>query len=98
MRERKQARSAPPPMREPFCPKEWEVIRKYRTPRQVQAFLRALPYNCEKRKETLRTFRVVARYWKAHCLQAAIRSASILEHHCYLLLPPSPQPQSNLVN
>ena len=33
------------PRREDFLPKEWEIIRKHRTPQQVQSFLRALPYN-----------------------------------------------------
>ena len=42
------------PRREDFLPKEWEIIRKHRTPRQVQGFLRALPYNWEKKGETLR--------------------------------------------
>src|SRR5712691_9347110 len=83
MKERKQARAASPPLREAFRPKEWEVIRKYRTPRQVQAFLRALPCNWEKRKETLRTFRGVVRHWKAHCLEAALTAATILEQHGY---------------
>src|SRR2546422_372996 len=96
MRERKQARAAPPPLREAFRPKESEVIRKYRTPRQVQAFLRALPYNWEKRKETLRTFRGVVRHWKAHCLEAALTAATILEQHGYPPLLLDLESQDNL--
>src|SRR5574340_53272 len=64
-------------------PKEREVIRIYRTPRQVQQFLRALPYNWERKGETLRTFRGVVRHWSAHCLEAALTAATILEQHGY---------------
>src|SRR5712692_4658806 len=96
MKERKQARAASPPLRDAFRPKEWEVIRKYRTPRQVQAFLRALPYNWEKRKETLRAFRGVVRHWKAHCLEAALTAATILEQHGYPPLLLDLESQDNL--
>ncbi len=75
--------SPTPPSRERFRPKEWAVIRKYRTPRQVQQFLRALPYNWEKQGETLRSFRGVVRHWQAHCLEGALTAAAILEHHGY---------------
>ena len=66
-----------------FRPKEWAVIQKYRTPREVQAFLRDLPYNWEKGGETLRTFRGVVRHWSAHCLEAALSAATILEQRGY---------------
>jgi len=76
----------PPPGREAFTPKEWAVIQKHRTPRQVQQFLRALPYNWERKGETLRTFRGVVRRWQAHCLEGALVAATILEQHGYLPL------------
>jgi hypothetical protein len=57
------------------------VIRRHRTPKQVQDFLRGLPYNREKRGETLRTFRQVVRHWEAHCLEGALVAATILEQH-----------------
>ena len=66
-----------------FSWKEQEVIERCRTPRQVQQFLRALPYNWEKKAETLRTFRGVVRHWSAHCLEAALTAATILEQHGY---------------
>lgn len=71
------------PSRNDFTQKEWAVIARLRTPRQVQRWLRALPYNWEKRKETLRTFRSVIRYGSAHCLEAALVAATILEQHGY---------------
>jgi hypothetical protein len=76
-------RFPPAPGKGAFRPKEWAVIRKYRTPRQVQQFLRELPYNWEKKKETLRTFRAVVRHWQAHCLEGALTAATILEQHGY---------------
>ncbi len=49
----------------------------------VQAFLRSLPYNWERNGETLRTFRGVVRHWEAHCLEAALTAATILDQHGY---------------
>lgn len=78
-----QHRFPPPPGKEAFRSKEWAVVQKYRTPRQVQQFLRELPYNWEKKQETLRTFRGVVRHWQAHCLEGALTAAAILEQHGY---------------
>lgn len=66
-----------------FTPRERRVIRDHRTPRQVQQFLRRLVYNTEPDGETLRTFRGVVRHGTAHCLEAALTSATILEQHGY---------------
>jgi hypothetical protein len=66
-----------------FTPQERKLIRALRTPRQVQAYLRSLPYNWEKEGETLRTFRGVVREGEAHCLEAALTAAAILEQHGY---------------
>ena len=71
------------PPREAFRDEEWNWIQKLRTPKQVQEFLRALPYNWEKEGETLRTFRGVVKHGKAHCLEAALAAATILEQHGY---------------
>jgi hypothetical protein len=49
----------------------------------VQAWLNALPYNTEKGGETLRSFRGVVRTGMAHCLEAALAAAVILEQHAY---------------
>ena len=66
-----------------FRPKERAIIERCRTPRQVQLYLRALPYNWESSGETLRTFRGVVKHGKAHCLEAALAAATILEQHGY---------------
>jgi hypothetical protein len=75
------AKCLAPPTRDAFRPAEWEIIRKYRTPHQVQELLRSLPYNWEKGGETLRTLRGVVRHGSAHCLEAALAAAAILEQH-----------------
>jgi len=74
---------ARPPARKDFKPKEWRIIQRCRAPQQVQKFLRALPYNRERKNETLRTFRGVVRHWQAHCLEAALAAATILEQRGY---------------
>jgi len=66
-----------------FTRKEWEIIQRHRTPEQVQGFLRALPYNWERQGDTLRSFRQVVRLNTAHCLEAALVAAVILEQHGY---------------
>src|SRR5690348_2872730 len=66
-----------------FTRKEWRIIRQHRTPQQVQQFLRSLPYNWELEGDTLRSFRQVVRHKTAHCLEAALVAAVILEQHGY---------------
>jgi len=66
-----------------FTRKEREIIQRHRTPEQVQQFLRRLPYNWERHGDTLRSFRQVVRHNAAHCLEAALAAAVILEQHGY---------------
>ena len=58
-------------------------IDRCRTPLAVQRFLNALPYNHEPpaQGETLRSFRGVIRHGAAHCLEAALAAAVIMEQH-----------------
>jgi hypothetical protein len=69
----------------PFTPAERRLIRRLRTPAAVQAYLNALPYNTEPPPDrpTLRTFRSVVARRTAHCLEAALTAAVILEQHQY---------------
>ncbi|HEX5412776.1 MAG TPA: hypothetical protein VFZ27_13080 [Terriglobia bacterium] len=71
------------PPREAFTPHEWEIIQAYRTPRQVQKFIRTFTYNRERHGETLRSFRATLRHTTSHCLEAAFVAATILEQHGY---------------
>jgi hypothetical protein len=66
-----------------FTPAERRLIRRLRTPDAVQRYLSRLPYNTEKRGETLRSFRQVVRHGTAHCLEAALFAACVLEQHGY---------------
>ena len=68
-----------------FTPAERRLIRRLDTPSRVQAYLNGLPYNDERKPqgETLRSFREVVRRRTAHCLEAAIAAAVILEQHGY---------------
>jgi hypothetical protein len=72
-----------PPPRAAFSRREWRIIRRLRTPEQVHRFLRSLPYNWERSGDTLRSFREVIRRGTAHCLEAALAAAVILEQHGY---------------
>lgn len=72
---------APPPTA--FSARERRLINRLRTPLAVQRWLDALPYNTEPAPDppTLRTFRGVAHTGTAHCLEAALSAAVILEQH-----------------
>ena len=56
---------------------------RLRTPAAVQRWLNHLPYNSEGSGETLRSFRGVVSTGTAHCLEAALAAAVILEQHRY---------------
>src|SRR5207344_312475 len=73
------------PARSAFTSAERRLIDRLRTPRAVQAFLNALPYNTEPPPDpaTLRSFRGVVRRRTANCLEAALSAAVILEAHGY---------------
>jgi hypothetical protein len=65
-------------------PTERRLIARLNTPRKVQAYLNSLPYNTEPHgRATLRSFRGVVRHGCAHCLEAALFAAVVLEQHGY---------------
>lgn len=68
-----------------FSKRERALIQTLRTPLAVQRFLNRLPYNMEPApgRATLRSFRGVVRHRTAHCLEAALAAAVILEQHGY---------------
>ena len=67
----------------PLTPRERRVVAALRTPTAVQGWLNGLPYNTEPRGKTLRSFRGVVRAGTAHCLEAVLAAAVILEQHRY---------------
>ena len=68
-----------------FTRAERRIIARCRTPSDVQRYLNRLPYNSEPPPggATLRSFRGVVRYDTAHCLEAALAAAVIMEQHGY---------------
>jgi hypothetical protein len=64
-----------------FLPAERDLIERLRTPLAVQRWLNALPYNTEADGPTLRSFRGVVQSGSAHCLEAALAAAVVLEQH-----------------
>ena len=66
-----------------FTPTERRLIRRLRTPEDVQRFINRLPYNTEPNGDTLRGFRGVVKKGRAHCLEAALFAACVLEQHGY---------------
>jgi hypothetical protein len=70
--------------RELFSARERRLIARLRTPLAVQRYLNQLPYNQEPHgRATLRSFRGVVRRGCAHCLEAALFAAVVLEQHGY---------------
>ena len=63
---------------------ERRLIARLDTPRKVQRFLNDLPYNTEPHgRATLRSFHGVVTHGCAHCLEAALFAAVVLERHGY---------------
>jgi hypothetical protein len=80
---KKGAVAAGPPDLRLFTAAERRLINRLRTPAAVQRYLNELPYNNESSGATLRSFRGVVRHGAAHCLEAALAAAVILEQHGY---------------
>jgi hypothetical protein len=67
-----------------FTRRERRLIARLATPIAVQRYVNRLPYNQEPGgRATLRSFRGVVRHGCAHCLEAALFAAVVLEQHGY---------------
>jgi hypothetical protein len=71
------------PTQETFTNTEWAIVQRLHTPGHVQKYLSSVPYNWETEGGTARTFREVLRLHTAHCLEAALAAAVIMEQHGY---------------
>ena len=71
------------PARADFTANEWQLIQRLNTPAKVQRWLTRMPYNWERGGGTMRSFREVVKRNQAHCLEAAVAAAVILEQHGY---------------
>jgi hypothetical protein len=67
-----------------FTSAERRLIARLRTPAAVQRYLNRLPYNNEPGgRATLRSLRGVVAHGCAHCLEAALFAAVVMEQHGY---------------
>ena len=71
------------PERDAFTTAEWRLIRRLNTPTKVQKYFSSMPYNRETSGPSLRSFRELIKFKEAHCLEAAVGVAVILEQHGY---------------
>src|SRR5215510_1549653 len=72
-----------PPLPDAFTAREWKLIQRLNTPAKVQRWLTSTPYNWERTGGTMRSFREVVKRNEAHCLEAAVAAAVVLEQHSY---------------
>ena len=71
------------PNKKRFTAAEWKLVQRLNTPAKVQRFCSSMAYNWETDGETLRSFRELVKVNEAHCLEAAVGAAVILEQHGY---------------
>ena len=71
------------PDKKHFTAAEWKLVQRLNTPARVQRYFSSLPYNWETRGGTMRSFRELVKANEAHCLEAAVGAAVILEHYGY---------------
>jgi hypothetical protein len=71
------------PDKNSFTTAEWKLVQRLNTPAKVQRFFSSMPYNWERNGGTMRSFREVVKRKEAHCLEAAVSAAVILEQHGY---------------
>jgi hypothetical protein len=69
----------PPPL-SIYSQRVQRLIRRLKTPLQVQRWLLQLQYNPQ---DTMRNLHGVAHHRRAHCLEAVLAAAAILEQHGY---------------
>lgn len=66
-----------------FTAAERKLVQRLDTPAKVQRYFSKMPYNWEREGGTMRSFREVVKRNEAHCLEAAVGAAVILEQHGY---------------
>jgi hypothetical protein len=71
------------PDKKRFTAAEWKLVQRLNTPTRVQRYFSSLPYNWETNGGTMRSFRELVKRSEAHCLEAAVGAAVILEQHGY---------------
>ena len=71
------------PDKKHFTAAEWKLVQRLSTPARVQRFFTDMDYNRETNGSTLKSFRELVKGSEAHCLEAAVGAAVILEQHGY---------------
>ena len=71
------------PEKKCFTAAEWKLVQRLNTPAKVQRYFSTMAYNHESNGSTLRSFRELLKGNEAHCLEAALGAAVILEQHGY---------------
>lgn len=71
------------PPRLAFTARERALVARLRSPLAVQRWINGMRYNAEPNGETQKSFRQVVRTGTAHCMEAAVSAAVILEQHGY---------------
>ena len=71
-----------------FTKKEKTFLKKLNTPVKVQDFINRIPFNFEKKGETLKSPLFTLRTGNAHCFEGALLGAYILSRYCHLGFPP----------
>ena len=71
------------PAKDSFTAREWKLVQQLNTPLKVQRYFTSLPYNWEREGATMQSFRELVKRGEAHCLEAAVGAAVILEQHGY---------------
>lgn len=71
------------PDKKRFTTTEWKLVQRLNTPAKVQRYFTSMSYNHETNGGTMRSFRELIKGKEAHCLEAAVGAAVILEQHGY---------------
>jgi hypothetical protein len=61
--------------------KDTVLFRRLNDPKKIQSFVEAIPFNFEKKADTLRSPLSVLRKKEAHCLEGALLSAAVFSYH-----------------
>ena len=61
-----------------LAPRQYAILRRLRTPQQIQTFVNALPINHEIGGQTVFSVRQVLAHRRAHCIEAALLAACAL--------------------
>ena len=64
-----------------FSSVEKKALQKLSTPNKIQDYLDSIPFNFEKKGDTLMSPRRVLREKRAHCIEGALLAAAALQYH-----------------